>query len=117
MLVAALASEAAATLIGLIVAGPCALVYWLAYVTSRPPDGYWDNHTLPRAMAWLFRERVSRARGGATLEEPLAYVLGTVIIVLTALRARKSPEMASGLSLRPRSWPHPFPGTNYLVLL
>jgi hypothetical protein len=54
----------AVTLIGLIVAGPGALVDWLAYVSSRQPDGYWDkqpdgywdNHTLPGATVRLFRE-------------------------------------------------------------
>ena len=49
--------------------------------------------------------------------EPLAYVLGIAIIVLTALRVRKSPEMglwalvAASLLASPISW------HNYLVLL
>jgi alpha-1,2-mannosyltransferase len=118
MLAAALASGAAATLIGLVVAGPDALVDWLAYVSSRQPDGYWDNHTLPGAMARLFGEN-EFVEPVALLPwmEPLAYVLGIAIIVLTALRARKSPEMglwalvAASLLVSPISW------HNYLVLL
>lgn len=88
MLAAALASGAAATLIGLVVVGPDALVDWLAYVSSRQPEGYWDNHTLPGAMARLFREN-EFVEPVALLPwmEPLAYVLGIAIIVLTALRA------------------------------
>ena len=118
MLAAALASGAAATLIGLVVAGPDAFVDWLAYVSSRQPDGYWDNHTLPGATARLFREN-EFIEPVALLPwmEPLAYVLGIAIIVLTALRARKSPEMglwalvAASLLASPISW------HNYLVLL
>jgi alpha-1,2-mannosyltransferase len=118
MLAAALASGAAATLIGLVVAGQDAFVNWLAYVSSRQPDGYWDNHTLPGATARLFREN-EFVEPVAMLPwvEPLAYVLGIAIIGLTALRVRKSPEMglwalvAASLLASPISW------HNYLVLL
>src|SRR5215208_817558 len=53
---AALASGAAATLVGVVVAGPGALIDWLTYVSSRQPDGSWFNNTIPGAAARLFRD-------------------------------------------------------------
>ena len=115
---AALASGAAATLVGVVVAGPRAFVDWVAYVSSRQPDGYWDNNTLPGAAARLFGDN-HFVEPIATLPwaEPVAYVLGVGIIVLTALRVRRDPEMglwalvAASLVAPPVSW------HNYLVVL
>ena len=115
---AAAASGAAATLVGVVVAGPRSLVDWVAYVSSRQPDGYWDNNTLPAAAARLFRDNYF-VEPVATLPwaEPVAYVLAIGIIVLTAVRVRYDPEMglwalvAASLLAASVSW------HNYLVLL
>jgi alpha-1,2-mannosyltransferase len=115
---AALASGAAATLVGVVVVGPRALVDWVAYVSSRQPDGFWDNNTLPAAAARLFRDN-HFVDPVATIPwaEPAAYVLAVGIIVLTALRVRRDPEMglwalvAASLLAPSVSW------HNYLVLL
>jgi alpha-1,2-mannosyltransferase len=117
-IVVALASGAAATLVGVIVAGPGALFDWVAYVASRQPDGFWDNNTLPAAAARLFRdndfvEPIARLPWA----EPVAYVLAVGIIILTALWVRHDAEMglwalvAASLLAPSVSW------HNYLVLL
>jgi alpha-1,2-mannosyltransferase len=83
-LVAALVSGAAATLVGIVVAGPSALLDWLRYVGERRPDGYWDNNTLPGAAARLFREN-DFVEPVVTLPwlEPVAYVSGSPAISMT----------------------------------
>ena len=115
---AALASGAAATLVGVVVAGPRALVDWVTSVSGRQPDGYWDNNTLPGAAARLFGDN-DFVEPIATLPwvEPVAYALAVGLVVLTALRVRHDPEMglwalvAASLLAPPVSW------HNYLVLL
>ena len=87
-------------------------------MSSRQPDGYWDNNTLPGAAARLFRDN-HFVDPIATLPwaEPAAYALAVRIILLTALRVRHDPEMglwvlvAASLLAPSVSW------HNYLVLL
>jgi hypothetical protein len=116
--VVALSVGVAATLVGVIVAGPGALLDWFRFVASRRPDGYWDNNTLPGAAARLFGanefvEPIARLPWA----ESAAYVLAIGLIVLTALLVRHDPEMglwalvAASLLAPPVSW------HNYLVLL
>jgi len=116
--VAALASGAAATLVGVVVAGPGALIDWLTYVSSRQPDGYWANNTIPGAAARLFRDNDwVEPLARLPWAEPLAYVIAVGIIILTALWVRHDPEMglwalvAASLLAPPVSW------HNYLVVL
>ena len=91
---AALGTGAAATLVGVVIAGPNALIDWLAYVSSRRPDGYWDNNTLPGAAARLFEDN-QFVDPITTLPwaESAAYVLAIGIIILTTLWVRRDPEM------------------------
>jgi alpha-1,2-mannosyltransferase len=114
----ALASGAAVTLVGIVVAGPRALLDWLEYVSSRRPDGYWDNNTLPGAAIRLFGDNdFVEPLVGLPWAAPAAYVLAIGIIILTALRVRHDPEMglwalvAASLLAPSVSW------HNYLVLL
>jgi alpha-1,2-mannosyltransferase len=102
----------------MVVAGPGALLDWLGYVGNRRPDGYWDNNTLPGAAARLFREN-EFVEPIAILPwlEPVAYVLGVGIVILTAFKARLGSEaglwalVAASLIASPISW------HNYLLLL
>jgi alpha-1,2-mannosyltransferase len=118
MVVATLGSGIAATLVGVVVAGPGAFIEWVAYVSSRQPDGYWDNNTLPAAAARLFRDNYF-VEPIAILPwaEPVAYVLAIGVIILTALWVRHDPEMglwalvAASLLVPSVSW------HNYLLLL
>jgi alpha-1,2-mannosyltransferase len=116
--VAALASGAAATLIGVVVAGPGALIDWLTYVSSRQPDGAWVNNTIPGAAARLFRDNfLVEPLARLPWAEPLAYGIAVGIIILTAWWVRHDPEMglwalvAASLLAPPVSW------HNYLVVL
>jgi hypothetical protein len=114
----ALGSGVAATLIGLIVAGPRATLDWLRLLTSVQLDGYWDNASLPAAAARLFTEN-EYAEPIATLPwvVPIAYVLGVGIVILTVAKTRRDPEMgfwalvAASLLVSPMAW------YRYLVLL
>lgn len=114
----ALASGAVATLAAMVVVGPRALLDWLGYVGNRRPDGYWDNNTLPGAAARLLREN-DFVELIATLPwmEPVAYVLGIGIVILTAVKARRGSEaglwalVAASLLASPIAW------HNYLLLL
>jgi alpha-1,2-mannosyltransferase len=116
--VAALASGAAATLVGVVVAGPGALIDWLTYVSSRQPDGSWFNNTIPGAAARLFRDNfLVEPLARLPWAEPLAYGIAVGIIILTAWWVRHDPEMglwalvAASLLAPPVSW------HNYLVVL
>lgn len=116
--VAALASGAAATLVGVVVAGPGALIDWLTYVSSRQPDGAWVNNTIPGAAARLFRDNVwVEPLARLPWAEPLAYGIAVGIIILPAWWVRHDPEMglwalvAASLLAPPVSW------HNYLVVL
>jgi alpha-1,2-mannosyltransferase len=94
---AALAAGATATLAAMVVAGSGALLDWLGDVGNRRPDGYWDNNTLPGAAARLFREN-EFVEPIAILPwlEPVAYVLGIGIVILTAFKARRGSEAGCG---------------------
>jgi alpha-1,2-mannosyltransferase len=118
MLGASFASGAAATLVGLIVAGPEATLDWLRLMASVPSDWYWENASLPGAAARLFSENgyvepVAMLPWAVTV----AQVLGGGIVVLTAARTRRDPEMglwalvAASLLVSPIAW------FRYLVLL
>jgi alpha-1,2-mannosyltransferase len=118
MLGATLASGGAATLVGIIVAGPGTTLDWLGVLASVRLDGTWDNASLPGAAARLFREN-DFVEPIATLPwlEPAAYVLGIGIVVFTAFKARRGSEaglwalVAASLLASPIAW------HNYLLLL
>jgi alpha-1,2-mannosyltransferase len=117
-LVAALASGAGATLVGVVVVGPGATLEWLRLLFDSPLSPYWDNASLPSAAARLFTEN-EFARPIATLPwtVPIAYLLGVGVILLTAAKVRHGPEVglwalvAASLLASPVAW------HNYLVLL
>jgi len=116
--VAALASGAAATLVGVVVAGPGTLIDWLTYASSRQPNGWVDINTIPGAAARLFRdndwvEPLARLPWAV----PLAFEIAVGIIILTVWWVRHDPEIglwalvAASLLAPPVSW------HNYLVVL
>ena len=117
-LMAALASAAAATLVGVVVVGPGATLDWLRLLFDSPLSPYWDNASLPSAAARLFTDN-EFARPIATLPwmVPVAYVLGIGVVVLTTVKVRCGPEaglwalVAASLLASPIAW------HNYLVLL
>ena len=117
-LAAALASAAAATLVGAVVVGPGATIDWLRLLSDDTSNPFWDNASLSSAAARLFTENEA-ARPIATLPwlVPVSYVLGIGAIVLTAARVRHGPEVglwalvAASLLASPIAW------HNYLVLL
>ena len=90
----------------------------MGYVGNRRPDGYWDNNTLPGAAARLFREN-NFVEPIAILPwlEPVTYVLGVGIMILTVFKARLGSEaglwalVAASLLASPITW------HNYLLLL
>lgn len=116
---AALASGAAATLVGAIVMGPGATLEWLRLLSDRSPSPYWDNASLPGAAARLFAENEFSAHIAVLpWTMPVAFVLGIGAIAITAARvARHGSEVAlwalvaASLLASPISW------HNYLVLL
>jgi hypothetical protein len=113
---AALASGAAATLVGVVVVGPAATLDWLRLLSDRSPSPYWDNASLPGAAARLFTEN-EFAVHIATLPWtiPVAYALGIGAIAMTAARAGSEVGLwalvAASLLAAPIAW------HNYLVLL
>jgi alpha-1,2-mannosyltransferase len=115
---AALASGAAATLVGAVVVGPRATLDWLTLLSDTSPSPYWDNASLPGAAARLFTDNEFAAHI-ATLPWtiPVAYALGIGAIAITAARARRGSEVglwalvAASLLASPLAW------HNYLVLL
>jgi alpha-1,2-mannosyltransferase len=118
MLAASFASGTAATLVGLIVVGPQATLDWLKLLNSVRPEGYWENASLPAAAARFFTEnRYHEPVAMLPWAVPAAYVLGIGIVVLTAVKARRDPEMgfwvlvAASLLVSPMAW------YRYLVLL
>ncbi len=117
-LVAALASGAAATLLGAVVVGPRATLDWLGLLSGSPLSTYWDNASLPSAAGRLFTEN-EFAEPIATLPwtVPVAYLVGVGAILFTAVRVREGSEaglwalIAASLLASPIAW------HNYLVLL
>jgi alpha-1,2-mannosyltransferase len=115
---AALASGAAATLVGAVVVGPRATLDWLRLLSNTSPSPYWDNASLPGAAARLFTDNEFAAHI-ATLPWTIlvAYALGIGVIAITAARVRQGSEVglwalvAASLLASPIAW------HNYLVLL
>lgn len=118
-LAAALASGAAATLLGIVFGGGFSAFFeWLETIRSVRLDGLWDNASLPGAASRMFRENEFAgplaAFPGALA---LATLLGLALVALTASLVRRNPEMglwalaASSLLASPIAW------HNYLVLL
>ena len=116
---AALASGAAATLVGVVVMGPGATLDWLRLLSGRSPSPYWDNASLPGAAARLFTENEFSAHI-ATLPWtiPVAYVLGFGAIAITTARvARQRSEVALWALVAASLLASPIAWHNYLVLL
>ena len=116
--VAALVSALAATLVGAIVVGPGATLDWLRLLSDDTVNPFWDNASLSSAAARLFTDNeVARPIATIPWMVPVAYVLGIVAIVFTAVRVRHGPEVglwalvAASLLASPIAW------HNYLVLL
>jgi alpha-1,2-mannosyltransferase len=115
---AAFASGAIATLVGILVLGPGATLEYIGVLREQPVSAYWDNASLPSAAARLFTEN-SYAQNVATLPwmVTLGYALGIGAIILTAMRVRHGSEVglwalvAASLLASPIAW------HNYLVLL
>ena len=116
---AAIASGAAATLVGVAVMGPGATLDWLRLLSNRSPSPYWDNASLPGAAARLFAENEYSAHI-ATLgwAIPVAYVLGIGAVAITAARAaRQGSEVALWALVAASLLASPIAWHNYLVLL
>ncbi|MDQ4127243.1 MAG: DUF2029 domain-containing protein [Actinomycetota bacterium] len=115
---AALASGAAATLVGVILAGPTATFDYIRILSEGSASPYWDNASLPGAAARLFTDN-PYAEHAATLPWTVyvAYVLAIGIVVFTVLKVRHDQEaglwalVAASLLASPIAW------HNYLVLL
>lgn len=118
MLGASIASGAAVILAGTIVVGLGMTLDWLRFVATRGIDEVWTNASLPGQADRLFREN-EFAEPIAVLPwmVPAALVLGIGLVLLTAAKARRDPEMglwalvAASLLTSPVAW------ENYLVLL
>ena len=115
---AALAAGAAATLVGVVAAGPGAPLDYIGILSDGSASPYWDNASLPGAAARLFTDS-PYAEHAATLPWTVyvAYALGIGAIAFTAMRVRHGPEaglwalVAASLVASPIAW------HNYLVLL
>ena len=115
---AALAAGAAATLVGVVAAGPGTTLDYIGILSDGSASPYWDNASLPGAAARLFTDN-PYAEHAATLPWTVyvAYALGIGAIAFTAMRVRHGPEaglwalVAASLVASPIAW------HNYLVLL
>lgn len=107
----AIVSGLAVTIVGVLVAGPTSMLDWLGVLNAKRLNGFWDNASIHGAVARLFTENeyvepISELPG----VEVVAYVSGVVILILTALRARRDPEMglwalvAAALLASPIGW-------------
>ncbi len=116
--VAACVSGVAATLVGLVVAGPSATFRYVDILNEGFASAYWDNASIPAAATRFFTEH----RFGENLATLpwmvyVGYALGIGVIVLTAVRIRGGGEaglwalVAASLLASPIAW------HNYLVLL
>ena len=116
--VAACASGLAATLVGLVVAGPEATWRYIGVLNEGSANAYWDNASIPAAMARLFTEH-PYGQNAATLPWMVyvGYAIGIAVVALTASRIRGGGEaglwalVAASLLTSPIAW------NNYLVLL
>jgi alpha-1,2-mannosyltransferase/arabinofuranan 3-O-arabinosyltransferase len=115
---AACASGLAATLVGLVVAGPAATWRYVGVLNEGSAAAYWDNASIPAAMARFFTEH-PYGQNAATLPWMVyvGYALGISVVVVTAARIRGGGEaglwalVAASLLASPIAW------HNYLVLL
>jgi alpha-1,2-mannosyltransferase len=115
---AACVSGLATTLVGLIVAGPAATWRYVGVLNEGSAAAYWDNASIPAAMARFFTEH-PYAQNAATLPWMVyvGYALGVAVVVVTAARIRGGGEaglwalVAASLLASPIAW------HNYLVLL
>jgi len=115
---AACISGLAATLVGLVVAGPSATLRYVGVLNEGSANAYWDNASIPAAMARFFTEH-PYGQNAATLPWMVyvGYALGIVVVVVTAARIRGGGEaglwalVAASLLASPIAW------HNYLVLL
>jgi alpha-1,2-mannosyltransferase len=108
----------AATLVGLVVAGPSATLRYVRILSEGSANAYWDNASIPAAAARFFTEH-PYGQNAATLPWMVfvGYALGVGVIILTAARIRDGGEaglwalVAASLLASPIAW------HNYLVLL
>ena len=115
---AACVSGMAATLVGLVVAGPQATLRYVGILGEGSANPYWDNASIPAAAARFFTEH-PYGQNAATLPWMVfvGYALGLGVVALTAARARGGGEaglwalVAASLLASPIAW------HNYLVLL
>lgn len=115
---AACVSGLVATLVGLVVAGPAATWRYVGVLNEGSANAYWDNASIPAAMARFFTEH-PYGQNAATLPWMVyvGYALGIAVILLTAARIRGGGEaglwalVAASLLASPIAW------HNYLVLL
>lgn len=117
-LIASLVAGAAATLVGVIVLGPETTLEYARVLLDQPLNPYWDNASIPSTAARLFTQNEwAIPLAIAPLMVPVAYVLSLGVLALTALRARRDPELglwalvAASLLVSPVAW------NNYLMLL
>src|SRR5215207_7424700 len=115
---AAIVAGAASTLVGAVVVGFVATLDWMRLLSESFASPYWDNASLPSAAARLFTDNPYAQHVATwTWTIPVAYLLGIVVIVITAARARSGAEVglwalvAAALLASPIAW------HNYLVLL
>ena len=115
---AACVSGIAASLVGFVVAGPAATLRYIGVLNEGSASPYWDNASIPAAMARLFTEH---PYGENLVTLPwmvfVGYALGIAVVVVTATRIRGGGEaglwalVAASLLVSPIAW------HNYLVLL
>jgi alpha-1,2-mannosyltransferase/arabinofuranan 3-O-arabinosyltransferase len=115
---ATLIAGTAVTLVGVIVAGAGTTLDWIRYTSRLRADGFWDNNTIPGAASRIFTENdYVEPIASVPWALPVAYALGIGGVILTAVVARRDPEMglwalvAASLLASPIAW------HNYLVLL
>lgn len=115
---AACVAGLAASLVGFVVAGPSATLRYIGILNEGSANPYWDNASIPAAMARFFTEH-PYGQNVATLPWMVyvGYAVGIGVLVLTAVRVRYGGEaglwavVAASLLVSPIAW------HNYLVLL
>jgi alpha-1,2-mannosyltransferase len=117
-LIAALASGAFATLVGVLVLGFGSTLEYARVLLEQPINPYWDNASLPSTAARLFTPNDwAIPLALAPLMVPVAYALSLGLLILTAIRSRGDAELglwalvAASLLVSPVAW------NNYLMLL
>jgi alpha-1,2-mannosyltransferase len=120
MLASAVVTGAAVTLLSALVVGFGAAFEWVRLVMDEPLSAYWDNASIPSAAARLFAENeFAEPLAVVPGAVPAGYVLGFLVVALTAYLVRRDggdgmglwAMVAAALLASPISW------HNYLVLL